>query len=109
MDEKTFDRLAADELKKLDRALTDLDASLEVDLASDILTLEFEDGRKFILNSHRSAKQIWFAANINAWHFSYDEVTGRWIDTRGGTELYALLSEVISKKLGRAVTVAGKK
>ena len=105
MDEKQFEKSAYDTLKKLEKALTDLDDSLEADLASDVLTLEFSDGRKFIVNSHRVARQIWFAANANAWHFSLDEVSGKWIDTRGGAELYAILGEVLSQKLGRSITV----
>jgi CyaY protein len=105
MEEKAFEKLAYDVLKKLEKALTDLDEKLEADLASDVLTLEFSDGRKYIVNSHRVARQIWFAANANAWHFSPDEVTGKWIDPRGGTELFSVISEVIGKKLGRAISL----
>ncbi len=104
MDEQRFDKLAAETLKHLERVLTNVDG-LEADLSSDILALEFEDEKKFIINSHRAARQIWVAANANAWHFSYDEVSGNWIDTRGGAELKALLSETISRKLGRSFAV----
>jgi CyaY protein len=105
MEEKKFENIAYDTLKKLEGVLTNLDPSLEADLGSDVLTLEFEDGRKFIVNSNRPARQIWFAANANAWHFSLDEASNQWIDTRGGAELYAVIGEAISKKLGRAIAL----
>lgn len=98
-----FSRLAADTLKKLEKACTDLDDRLEADLGADVLTLEFSDGRKYIVNSHSAAKQVWVSAEARAWHFSHDDATGRWIDTREGRELWALVSEVVSKKLGRDV------
>jgi CyaY protein len=103
LDEARFDRLAADELKALDKALGDLDERLEVDLGADILKLQFEDGPTYIVNSHRAARQIWLAANVNAWHFSPDEATGKWIDTREGRELWAVLADLIGTRFGRTV------
>jgi CyaY protein len=102
-----FARLAADTLKKLEKACTDLDDRLEADLGADVLTLEFADGRKYIVNSHSAAKQIWVSAEARAWHFSHDDAQGRWIDTREGRELWALVGEVVSKKLGRDVKLGG--
>lgn len=105
MDEKTFDKRAADELRRLDTALVDLDERLEADLAGDVLALEFDDGRQYVVNSHRAARQIWVAAEARAWHLTLDEVTDRWIDTREGRELWALVGELLSKKLGRGITL----
>jgi CyaY protein len=105
MDESKFDKLAADTLKDLERGLTDLDPGLEADLAADILTVEFADGRKYIINSHRAARQIWLAAASRAWHFSRDEVSGRWIDTREGHELYALVQELLSNAVGHPLAL----
>ncbi len=101
--DKTFARHAADTLKKLELALGDLDPRLEADLGGDVLSLEFDDGKTFIVNSHSAARQIWVSAESRAWHLSHDEVSGRWIDTREGRELFDLLGEVVSKKLGRSV------
>ena len=103
MDEARFDKLAADALKKLEGALTDIDPDIEADLASDILTIEFADGKKYIVNSHRAARQIWLAAGARAWHFSPDEVSGAWIDTREGHELWKLLDELLTKGAGHPV------
>jgi CyaY protein len=106
MDETGFARQAADTLKALDWALGDLDG-LEADLAGDVLTLEFEDGPNYVVNSHSAAQQIWVAAERRAWHLSQDAVSGKWIDTREGHELFSLLEELLSKKLGRKVQLSG--
>lgn len=101
-DERTFDRIASDELKALEAKLTDLDG-LEADLAADVLTLEFDDGQQFVVNSHRAARQIWVSANRSAWHFAFDEASTSWLDTRGGRELRALLAELVGARVGQPV------
>ena len=102
MDEKEFGRRAAEALRRLDDALRDVDG-VESDLAGDILTLEFEDGTKFVVNSHSAAQQIWLSANMQAWHFGWDGQ--RWRDTRSSAELFAELGKLVSGKLAQPVTL----
>lgn len=104
--DKEFALRASDTLKKLERALTDIDDGLEADLAGDVLTIEFTNGRPFIVNSHSAARQVWLSADARAWHFSFDDATGRWIDTREGRELWSHLQELLSKRLGRQLSIA---
>ena len=103
MDEASFDKIAAAELKKIDAALGEVDG-IEVDSTGDVITIEFEDGARYVVNSHRAARQIWLAAELSAAHYSPDN-GGKWIDTRGGGELWARIAEVLGNKLGRAVTL----
>ncbi|HYY52778.1 MAG TPA: iron donor protein CyaY [Myxococcales bacterium] len=102
MDEKEFGRRAAEALRKLDDALRDVEG-VESDLAGDILTLEFEDGAKFVVNSHSAAQQIWMSANMQAWHFGWDGATQKWRDSRSGAELFAELGRLVSEKLAQPV------
>ena len=102
MDEKEFARRAAETLGKLDDALRDVDG-LYADLAGDILTLEFEDESKFVVNSHSAAQQIWLSANMQAWHFGWDLASQTWRDTRSGVELFAELGKLVSGKLAQPV------
>lgn len=102
MDEKEFARSAAEALRKLDDALRDLDG-LDVDLAGDILTLEFDDGSKYVANSHAAAQQIWLSANMQAWHFGWHANTQSWRDTRSGAELFTELGRLVSEKLAEPV------
>ena len=60
MDETEFEKRAGEALGKLESALRDVDG-VDADLAGDILTLEFEDGAKFVINSHSAARQIWIS------------------------------------------------
>jgi CyaY protein len=103
--EQKFEQRADETLRALDRALSELDGA-EVDLESGILTIEFEDGVKYVINSHRAARQIWMAAERNAWHFDYREEGARWIASKTGDELWTAIDGVVSRKLGRPVGLA---
>lgn len=103
--EQKFEQRADETLRALDRALSELDGA-EVDLESGILTIEFEDGVKYVINSHRAARQIWMAAERNAWHFDYREEDARWIASRTSDELWTAIDGVVSRKLGRPVGLA---
>ncbi|MEM9694065.1 MAG: iron donor protein CyaY, partial [Myxococcota bacterium] len=72
---------------------------LEAELQMGVLSLQFEDGVKFIVNSHRAARQIWMAANRSAWHFDWND--GQWVTE--GEELWSALSRALSDKLNRSV------
>jgi CyaY protein len=100
--EQKFEHRADETLRALDRALSEIDGT-EVDLESGILTIEFEDGVKYVINSHRAARQIWMAAERNAWHFDYREEDARWIASKTGDELWQALDGVVSRKLGRPI------
>jgi CyaY protein len=104
IDEGTFDDLADSALHALETALNDVDG-VEVDLESGILSVEFPDSERFIVNSHRAARQIWMAASASAWHFDVDPKTRRWTATKTGDELWACLEREIGKKLERPLVL----
>jgi iron-sulfur cluster assembly protein CyaY len=103
MDEKVFDTRASEALRKLEAALRDAADELDVDLAADILTLEFDDGARFVVNSHSAAQQIWLSANLSAMHFGWHEPTQSWRDTRSGAELFTEIGKLVSEKLAQPV------
>lgn len=102
MDEAAFDRLAADELAVLEARLGEL-PELEVDSTGDVITVEFDDGSKYVINSHRAARQIWLSAEMRASH--YGPKGGRWLDDKSSEDLHQRLSTVLSAKLGRPVRI----
>ncbi len=77
---------------------------VDVDLAMGVLTMEFADGGKCIMNRQTAAHQIWLAAGATAWHFEHDGE--RWVDTKGRGPLEQVLAGVLSERLGRAVSLA---
>lgn len=107
IDEATFDDLADGTLRALEGALNDVDG-LEADLESGILNIEFSDGERFVVNSHRAARQIWMAARASAWHFDVDVKTRRWTATKTGDELWDCIQREIGKKLEQPFVLPGR-
>jgi CyaY protein len=104
LNETDYDALALPELKSLVKAFDALDTDgIEAELASDILTLEFNDGTRYVLNSHRAARQIWMAADRSAWHFDWDSEKQRWFASKTSDELWATVQRVVQAKLGRPI------
>jgi CyaY protein len=105
LDEGTFDTLADRALRALEVALNEIDG-IEADLESGIVTIEFEDNARFVINSHRAARQIWMSAGARAWHFDVDPTSGVWTATKTREELWACLKQQVEQKLGRAIELA---
>jgi iron-sulfur cluster assembly protein CyaY len=104
MDENLFDRIADEELHRLQTVLDTFDPDeLESDLSMGVLTITLGDGNRVVINSHRAAGQIWMAAFRTAWHFTPHEEGGTWTWRTPEDELHAALSRLLSEKLGRDV------
>lgn len=102
LSESKFEVVADATLSAMVEALADLeDDGLEADLESGVMTLRFDDGARYVVNSHRAARQIWMAAEATAWHFDYDGE--RWIAAKTQDELWDCVERVTSKKLDRVV------
>ena len=107
LSEDEYEARALPELRALVDAFDALDLDgVEAELASDILTLEFDDGGKYVINSHRAARQIWMAAGSTAWHFDWVPERASWIAHKTGDELWATIRRVVSDKLGGAVALS---
>ena len=102
--EADFESVAERALLSLRDALDALSLDCEIELAMGILSIEFADGAKYIINSHRAARQIWMAAELTAWHFD-PEADGTWKAKKSGDELRSALGSVLTKKLGRPVSI----
>jgi CyaY protein len=105
MTEAEFERVADETLRDLERALGDVD-SIEIDLQMGVLNIEFGDGAKYIVNSHRAAKQIWMAAERTAWHFDPRSGGREWRANKDGSELWSTVEATLSRKLGTTIKLA---
>jgi CyaY protein len=99
---KEADAFMAEVLDALDEFDPD---DVDAQLAMGVLTMEFRDGTKCIMNRQTAAHQIWLAEGATAWHFEKDETTNTWVDTKGRGDLKAILSDVLSRRLERAVSL----
>jgi len=102
--ERDFEQSADRTLAALQKALDALSVDYEIELSMGILSVEFPDGAKYIINSHRAAKQIWMAAEREAWHFD-PRPSGDWVAQKTGDELVATLARVLEKKTGTPVSL----
>ena len=95
-------RLADTCLGRVARWLESLDPD-EVDYSTTdgMVTIEFPDGVRFVLNRQSGNHQMWFAAGARAWHYNWDGAA--WLDDRDRHRLDARIVEVVRAKLGRAV------
>jgi CyaY protein len=106
MDRQEYQRLADECLERTVRALEPFDPD-EVDFSTSdgVVTIEFPDKTRFVLNRQTAANQIWFAAGARAWHFDWDEAKRAWIDDKEGAELFTRIAEAVSTKVGRKVRI----
>lgn len=77
---------------------------LDCDLAMGVLSMEFADGSKCIMNRQTAAHQIWLAVGATAWHFE-QAADGTWCDTKGRGSLTDVLAAALSERLGRTVVI----
>ena len=107
MDPQQYQRLADECLARVAKWLEAFDPD-ELDYATSdgVITLQFADGARFVLNRQGAASQMWFAAVARAWHYDWNAATSAWVDDRDGHRLLDNLAQVVSTKLGRTVTLA---
>ena len=96
------EQLMQDLLAKLDSFDPD---ELEADAAAGVIKMSFASGGPCVLNRQTAAHQIWLAEGATAWHFERAAESGEWLDTKGRGPLHSVLSEIVSKRLGRTVHI----
>lgn len=101
MNESEFDKKATDTLLRIEQGIEESGADIDYEGTGGILTLEFENGSKIIINKQGAAKQIWVAAKSGGYHYGF--VDGRWINDQGGGELMDELSRFIREQSGQEI------
>lgn len=104
LNDQEYQRLADACLERAAAWLEDFDAD-ELDYATSdgVVTLEFADGQRYVLNRQAAAHQMWFAAGARAWHYDWNSESGLWLDDRDGHELFQNVVRCVGDKLGRAL------
>lgn len=88
----------------LEQSLDDAETDIDSEIGGGILTLEFDNGSKVIVNRQTFNREIWVAAKSGGFHFRFDG--DNWLDTRSRERLDVLLSRVISEQSGNAMSIA---
>jgi CyaY protein len=95
LDEKTYRHILDDVFARIDRAFENVDPDVaEVSISQGALTITFDGKQRFMLTPQPSPRQLWVAFRDRAWHFDYDQPTGRWLDDRGqGVDALKLIED----------------
>lgn len=107
MDAAQFEDLAAETLDRLFDALDDaLGDVLDVDLEGPMLTIEFDDGRQYVINKHAPSREIWVSSPVSgAAHYRFEAEAGAWVSTRDGAVMMESLAAELARVTGRTVAL----
>jgi CyaY protein len=103
MNDSEYHQKVAETMALIEEAIDASGADIDYETVSDILTLEFADRSKIIINKQTAAHQVWVAAKSGGFHFDYDADNDRWVDKGSGAELIAELSRLASLQAGEEV------
>jgi CyaY protein len=107
MDETRYQKLADTALGAIESMLEDVDAeTVDFERAGDVITIAFANGKKAVVNTQRPTRQIWLAASARAWHFSFEEATGKWLDDKGQeVELLSKVAAIVKEETGIDIAI----
>ena len=111
LDEKTYRHILDDTFARIDRAFETVDPDLaEVNISQGTLTITFAGNQRLMLTPQPSPRQLWVAFRDRAWHFDYDQATGRWLDDRRqNLDALTLIEETTQNTAQTTITVARPK
>lgn len=104
LNESEYEGLAHATLTQLEQAVEASGTDIEFETEDEILTLEFPDGSRIIINKQRPLRQIWVAARSGGFHYNYDPAQKRWV-RQGEHELISDLEKFASQQLKAAVSL----
>lgn len=104
MTETEFNQLVDETLRKIETAIEASGADIDYETSAGILTLDFADGSKIVINRQTANQELWVAARAGGFHFRWAD--GAWRSTRDGAELMASLAGWVSQQAGTPVRLA---
>ena len=96
VDESAFHARVDTVFAAIEAALDGVEIDVDSEISGGILTLEFDNHSKVIINRQTFNREIWVAAKSGGFHFRFDGAA--WRDTRSHEQLESLLSRVISEQ-----------
>jgi CyaY protein len=78
---------------------------VECTRSGNVLEIEcIDSGSKIIINTQAPMQEIWVAAKSGGFHYKHDGAL--WRNTRDGSELFAVLSSIVTEQSGVTVIVS---
>ena len=101
MNDSEYLILAETLYQRIEEAIETSEADIDYDQNGSLLTLEFDNRTKLIINRQQPLHQVWLATLENGHH--YDYINGEWVDDRSGEEFLSALSTAIFKQSKQTV------
>ncbi len=103
MDDQRFRHLSDSTFRAILDGFDDIDADdADVESAGNTINITFRNGERCVVNTQSAVNQIWLAGKKSAWHFSYDEASGKWLHDKGtGDELFACIESLCFDAIGQ--------
>jgi len=103
MNDADYHEQARQTLQRIEQAIEANGANIDFENAGDILTLEFANGSKLIVNKQGAAQQLWVAAKSGGFHYAWDAASRSWRNDQTGVELFTELSRLVSDQAGEEI------
>ena len=105
MTESEFNLVADNTLRAIEDALDSLETEIDYDASGGLLTLEFDNGSKVIINRQPATQQLWIAAKSGGFQLDYEAGQQRWWCPNEQQDLLALLNRLCSEQAEEAVVL----
>ncbi len=96
MTDNEFFRLAEATLSSIESTVDESGADIDIERSGNVLTLEFVNRSKIIVNLQPPMHEIWIAAKAGGFHYRYHD--GVWHDARNNTEFFTALTRYVSEQ-----------
>lgn len=94
--EQTLDQVE----EYIENLVDTLDLDADSGRSGNVLTLDFEDKGKLILNSQVANHELWLAARSGGFHYAWRN--SAWVNTRTGEPFAVHFVQVLSQQIGLA-------
>ncbi|GIX65532.1 iron donor protein CyaY [Babesia caballi] len=98
-----FNEAALDKLQALHDKLETVDELSAISFDGTVLTAEIDAKRYIVINKHEASQQIWYSSFNGVDYFAPEG--GRWISTRSGRELGAVVREDVLQATGQRLDI----
>ena len=96
MQESKFNQYIDETLLAIEEAIDEMSLDIDYDTIAGILTLEFPNQSKIIINRQAAICQLWIAARSGGFHLDF--IDGQWFCKKDDCNLQELLDRLCSEQ-----------
>ncbi len=105
MENKEYFARVSELFERVEEKLDEFEDEIDYDPTPDKLMVIFEkSGKKVVINTQRSIKEIWLAGNSRGWHVQFQQEKEIWFANAEQEELFQCLANLLTDNLGKEVS-----